>query len=461
MLKEDGKKEDDMVIEKIEKRMRVTYLIAITLLALLCGCGQKEPVKQEVSIFYHEEDGAEESVAYTFEASEPEGTESGKTDPKSGKIVLSFVASAMKGCDSNFANVVNEFNQENDKYFVELTTYHFGDELGDAHTRIAAEIAAGGGPDILYEDVFHVNQGILDKGTLVDLTPYLEESGITQENYFPGYASIVSDGKIYGVTPDCSLRMYVVDAEVLGGHEVPDFETLLDKLLAYPEKAGFKWKYATPLHLMKSLLSGSETLWGAIDWEQGVCDFHAPVFSKLLEVSKRYGEDNLAGYEPVVTEERLDFNTIGEGKLDDPDRVCVGTYFDDGCYPLYFGGYDALMINANTEHLEGAYAFLSYVMIKGQKYSYCPLRRKTWENQYQYHKELGDSGKTFPRIELTDERKQLALEFFETGRYYPRRAEEILDIVYEEAEAYFQGSKSKEAVLDLIQNRVQLYLDEG
>ena len=52
-----------MVIEKIEKRKRVTYLIAITLLTLLCGCGGKEPVKQEVSIVYHEEDGAEESVA--------------------------------------------------------------------------------------------------------------------------------------------------------------------------------------------------------------------------------------------------------------------------------------------------------------------------------------------------------------------------------------------------------------
>ena len=180
-------KEEEIPMREIGKRSGMVWLVAIlSLLALLCGCGQKEPVKQEVSIFYHEEDGAEESVAYTFEASEPEETESGKTDPKSGKIVLSFVASAMKGCDSNFANVVNEFNQENDRYFVELTTYHLGDELGDAHTRIAAEVATGGGPDILYEDVFHVNQGILDKGTLVDLTPYLEESGITQESDFPG-----------------------------------------------------------------------------------------------------------------------------------------------------------------------------------------------------------------------------------------------------------------------------------
>ena len=38
--------------------------------------------------------------------------------------------------------------------------------------------------------------------------------------------------------------------------------------------------------------------------------------------------------------------------------------------------------------------------------------------------------------------------------------EEIMEIIEEEAEFYFQGQKSLDEVTDVIQSRVQLYLDE-
>ncbi len=433
----------------------VISAIMVLYIFILCGCGQKEPAEQEVSIFYHVEDGVEEAVGYGSDI--PVSKETGS---KSEKTVLTFAVSGYPGYDSRFKMVVDAFNYENEKYRVEMTTYHWGEELADAHTKIPIEIGSGGGPDILYEDVFRVNQSILDKGVLVDLTTYLEESGITEENYFPGYASIVSDGKIYGVTADSQLDIYMVDTKVLGGQEIPDFETFLDKLLAYPEKAGFDHESKTPMHVFMWLLKGSDTLGGSIDWERRTCDFRAPVFLKTIDVAKRYGEDNQAGYEPVVTERPLDFVALGEGVFDDPSRVSPVTYFDDGHYPMYHSGNTSLMINANTKHLEGAYAFLSYVMTVGQKYSDTPTRKATWEKQYQYYNGLAESGRINPPIELTSERKQLALDYLETGRFAPRRTEEIWDILFEEMEAYFEGTKSKEAVLDLIQNRVQLYLDE-
>lgn len=36
----------------------------------------------------------------------------------------------------------------------------------------------------------------------------------------------------------------------------------------------------------------------------------------------------------------------------------------------------------------------------------------------------------------------------------------ILDLICEDAEAYFSGTKSIEEVTPIIQNRVQLYMDE-
>lgn len=61
---------------------------------------------------------------------------------------------------------------------------------------------------------------------------------------------------------------------------------------------------------------------------------------------------------------------------------------------------------------------------------------------------------------MNEETRQETLDAYTDARYVPRRAEAILDIVYEEAEGYIEGDRSKEDVINVIQNRVQLYLDE-
>ena len=48
----------------------------------------------------------------------------------------------------------------------------------------------------------------------------------------------------------------------------------------------------------------------------------------------------------------------------------------------------------------------------------------------------------------------------EDARPLPIRTAPLLDIIAEEAEYYFDGTKSIEEVTAVIQNRVQLYMDE-
>ena len=52
-------------------------------------------------------------------------------------------------------------------------------------------------------------------------------------------------------------------------------------------------------------------------------------------------------------------------------------------------------------------------------------------------------------------------EFLEDARPLPIRTAPLLDIIVEEAEYYFDGTKSIEEVSAIIQNRVQLYMDEN
>lgn len=50
--------------------------------------------------------------------------------------------------------------------------------------------------------------------------------------------------------------------------------------------------------------------------------------------------------------------------------------------------------------------------------------------------------------------------YVEDARMAPYRTEQILHIIKEEADGYFNGSKKIPQVLEIIQNRVQVFLDE-
>lgn len=62
-----------------------------------------------------------------------------------------------------------------------------------------------------------------------------------------------------------------------------------------------------------------------------------------------------------------------------------------------------------------------------------------------------------PMEELAEELK----DYVNRARYKPLKAKEVLSIIYDETELFFNGDKSLEAVREVIQNRVQLYLDEN
>ena len=315
-------------------------------------------------------------------------------------------------------------------------------------------------------DVFPVTQEIMDSGVLVDLTPYLEKSGVTPETFFPAYASAVSGDRIYGVSPTFKVKGYSLDAELLGDREPPeDVGAMADLLLEYPGHGSFITEMYGGRYILKFFLEGSEDLWGMIDWEKKTCDFTGPLFSKLLEVSKRYREDGKKGYEPVVYFYPVMMHIPPSYSIPDfcPGSVPVGYFFDDGPHYEYSKNSAAtVMINANTEHLEGAYAFVSYLLSRGgQETQTEPVNKELWNAKYQDDLDLLEKIPNHPVIPpLNEETRQETLDAYEDARYAPMRAEAILAIVYEEAEGYIEGDKNKEDVINVIQNRAQLYLDE-
>lgn len=448
-------------IGKVKKQAMFLLICLVILMFGLVGCGKKkentsgasqipESTGQEISIYYHADDGElETGWAPSQESETIQKNEKEKT-------VIRFETPGFQG-RSMYQRAVDMFNAENDQYFVDLHTCNFGDELGDRRMTVKIEISAGGGPDILVDNIFHADNEMLEKGVLLDLSPYLEESGITSDKYFPQYKGIVYKDKIYGVLPSGSVSGYAIKKAVLGTDEVPDMESFVDKLLAYPEKAGFRKKNfdGDGWRIVKWLLDGSENLWGVVDWEKRQCDFSLPIFSKILDVGKRYAADGIQEYEPIL---KVLSWKIGMDPEIDSEWVYLGYPFDAGYYPM-FDNLDSLMINANSKNIEGAFAFISYVMSKkGQNYMTDSVHREFWESNANYQISLSQSGRT--NYVFNEEIKERIKEQNDLCHLIPRRPEAILNIVYEEVNDYIFGNKTKEAVIEIIQNRVQLYLDE-
>lgn len=421
--------------------------------------------EQEIEIFYHADDGEFNRNTEWDDLSADNASEekSVAEDEEKTVITLATVSDANGNEVEVYEQIAAQFNKKNEKYRVELRTCRYGEELGTMRDRLSVEVGAGGGPDIMTSDVFPVTQEIMDSGILVNLTPYLEKSGVTPEKFFPAYAAAVSGDRIYGIKPTFSVSGYSVDAEVLGDREPPeDVEALADLLLEYPGHGSFLGNMTGGRYILAYFLEGSEDLWGVINWEERTCDFTRPLFSKLLEVSKRLREDGKKGYGPVVHKYLLGMQRPPSYSLSlfCPGSVPVGFFFDDGPHYRYNEG-KILMINANTDNLEGAYAFVSYVMSKeGQDNFYGePMQKELWDIAWQQLSEMSGYNSRIS-APMNEETRQETMEAYEDARFTPRRAETVLKIVYEEADGYLEGKRSKDEVIDLIQNRVQLYLDE-
>lgn len=380
-----------------------------------------------------------------------------------------------------------EFNNSQEEYRVVIDAFEDGGDLDDFVTATGVELATGKGPEILMGSMLTESvSGLIEKGILMDLAPLMEQSGIREADYFPITFDMWRTGdSIYCLFYDIWLQEQLMSTEVLGDVREPSVEQLADAMLAYPEQTVY---YATVYYgedsastILTELLQGSETLWGMVDWEEGTCDFGGELFGKLLEVAKRYRHDERNSHQKITRKNSLDtvngiyysFYTRAEEETD--GYVPIGILFDDGRHPVQAMAQSmrrSLMLNANAANRDGAWEFVKFLLSEEAQaklaetaISYMPVKKSVFEALINKEiadgppKNLAKEGMIF-EPPLTRERADEMEAFLESARALPYKTEPILEIVQEESQEYFNGNKSIGQVADIIENRVQLYLDE-
>ncbi len=415
--------------------------------------------------------------------------------PENGRIELLWAYSSGRGrCESlTFKDMTKEretitlsgwdidpwlkeqivkFNNANDKYYIKIKTVSDRSAMYDFRVNLNIEIATGKGPELLYGwAMVDSPDSLIEKGGLVDLAPLMEQSGIKEEDYFPlTFARWRTGDAIYAIFYKAYAEDYLIKADVLGGVENPDMETFLDALLAYPEQAVF-YSGESAKNILRHFLKGSDTFYGMIDWEAGTCDFSGELFSKMLEVAKRY-QFSFTGQYPEILKRRdtgyAPYNFKTDEECAEEGYVPAFYIFEDGVHPVLDPGRDCtLYINANSAHPEVAWEFLSFILSEeAQETLYTadplnhnlPVMKKVFLGEAQ---EIMENEKpTWMQFELTKERVDAEAAYLEDTRALSWKTQSIVEIIIEEADGYFDGVKDLQQVLDVVQNRVQLYLDE-
>lgn len=415
------------------------------------------------------------------------------------KTVLTL---ACAGLDWDLRGQIVRFNKENEKYRIKIQDYSslYGSETDytAGMTRLNNDIIAGKIPDIIVINSSMPVESYIGKGLLEDIKPFIEkDEELDMSNYMPNIVEAFSaDGKLYQLTPTYIISTVVGKTSDVGEERGWNVKEIKELLAAKPEGTKLL-DYVT----RDSMLTNCITIAGGqfIDWENGVCDFNTQSFIELLEFIKEfpeevdeaeYTESYWDNYDSMWREGRVlcqsttiydfrGYNTLAKGTFGEPITM-IG-------YPSANNDGSAIIANlqlamsAKSNNKEGIWEFMRYFITDEFQdnitYGF-PLSIKRMDAMIEEAMKVAtytdEEGKVIEQPETyyldgieipidpisREEAEKLKTELYSFTQTY-NYDENLLNIIKEEAAPFFEGQKSANEVADIIQNRVQIYVQEN
>ena len=392
------------------------------------------------------------------------------------------------------AAIIN-FNKTNQKYRIIAKEYINMSEETDwqaAMIQFNTELASGRGADII--DLNNVNFSLLAaKGALYDLTSFINSKDFDKDDYFENVLdAYMFDGKRYGIMTGFAINALVGHETRLKGIDRWNVSEMIEWANGYPDA---KLMNTTSTSVMHTLVYS--VLDKFIDWDTGKCDFTGEEFLKIMEFAATFGNNTDAwdwgNPDRIGTHEGL---TDGHFLLMDQYvysiefMQLIDTLFDGEPkfigYPTESGSGIKLMpsgavaVNSKSKHKDGAYEFINYLLSDdfqmdseaNRRYSF-PVKKSAFDEMIRKATTpLPNSGMFTSSwgyddivVELQQDRN---IHFVDALMDLIHRAdgirvfdEQINTIIQEETESFFAGQKSARDVAEIIQNRVQVYVNEN
>lgn len=400
--------------------------------------------------------------------------------------------------DYDTRRYVSAFNKENSEYKIKAIDYYSYDEesenYGKGAEMLNMDIVSGNTPDIIMLGTEMPVESYINKGLLEDLTPYFaKDPDISESDMITNiFDAFKTNGKIYQVVPAFTIGTMAMKAKYAEGKNTITFDEC-KKLI---EQTGVNGQNAFGLITREEFLQNGIQYAGNsyIDWENKTCHFDSDAFIDFLEYSNQFmAEIPESAYEDskdtvYLSDESLfsitTLYTFREFK--ENTQGYFGTDVAYIGYPNNFGVNNSIInptlragISTQSKNKDAAWEFLKiYYSDKYQEDLYnFPITKKYFEKQAKaaterpfyeddgekvYYDEYCYVGSQDIKLRpMTQEEVTDVENFIKSLSFVYSYNQNVDNIIFEEASAFYSGQKSAKEVADIIQSRVSIYVNEN
>lgn len=435
-----------------------------------------------------------------------------KRDPSELENVQ-IISMVMQYEDSSVSEMVNKFNKTNDKYRIKVENYNkyyewdenYENQLNSPENQLKLDIAAGKNFDIIYMDGHSaIFQNLGKKGALADIYELMGTNGtVSKDDILPNVLEAGEiNGKLAYISNSFSVGTMAVKKKFCD-KENWTIDDMIETFSNLPDDMRYSEYAARKIDILGDLAIGG----GFVDYENASCSFNSDEFKKVMEFCNSFDNLEEPDYENMSQEDwdayyrerelairndkaLIDTNSIYSlrefarkkyGKFNE-EMCLVGVPSNDGVgAQLLLNNCFAVM--ANSANKEAAWEFINmfftddYMLertysIPSLKTAFEKKLDETMEKPYyidqngkkqEYDESYYIQGLDEPFILpclSQEERDELEAYILSAKSKFTLYNQDIYDMIYEEAEKYFNGECSADEAASKMQNRISILLSE-
>lgn len=444
---------------------------------------------------------AHNSGEYTFEL----GTLT-KT-PKKDLPQRTILTLGAQYLDDQLRSAVVDFNRKSDTYRVTLVdygTYNTTEDYTLGAKQMDMDVISGNSPDLISLQGAKTEQYI-SKGVLANLSELLEkDETISADDLMAGpLQGYTKDGKLYGMPYSFGVQTLYGSAMRLGERNSWTLEEMAEVVEELDDDVQVM-TYTTQSSFLSMMLTYNLSRF--VDYSKATCSFDSEEFKSLLKTAASLPKDpeedsggavvvesaEAAAYDDEMTQLQRGDTLLSTGYIYSKYEIknFLNLYVEDNGivkvgYPTESGSGAVLSLDGGVaisdkcQDKDGAWAFLKTLLEDDfQKNQWSlPVTVSAFDSvmeeakEPEYYMEKGEKvyvdstgyiGETEYKLDdITDEQIQEFKDYINGASMVSTTYDsDLMDIVTEEAAAFFAGDKSADEVADLIQSRASIYLGE-
>jgi len=405
--------------------------------------------------------------------------------------------------DWDVKNRVIAFNRSHDKYritMLDYSIYNTNDDWMAGVTRLNTDIASGRIPDILTVSNDLPFESYAAKGLFADLKPFVnKDAELDMNDLMPNVVEAFSmNGKWFRLVPQFGVGTVMAKTSLVGtepGWTLADAQALQARM---PNSSLFDITTTRSSLMYHAMIYGGDKF---IDWNKGVCRFNDDGFIQLLEFMKQFPEEIDYNREDMMyywnnweSNFRMDrtlllitslfnlrdYNRLVKGQFGEPVTL-IGFPTDEGLGAALFT-FQSFAMSARSRNSDGAWEFLRQYLLddfqQGQTLHMLPLSRKAFDirakeamqkpfwldengNKVEYDDIWWADGQEIPIPPMSQAEVDMLVDYILSVNSIGEYNQSLVNIINEETAFFFNGQKSVRDVVEIIQSRAQIYVNEN